>query len=340
MKYSFVVPIYNCKDYLADCVKSIRSVGAENYEIVLVDDGSTDGSGAICDALAENYTEVRVVHQSNSGASSARNRGLQESSGEKVLFIDADDTLEAEELGNILSDPRCSQSDLVIYGLTFDYYFHGKCYRRDPMYFAYDGVLNTNEWGGKYLELFSHNSLSPLWNKVFKRDILQKNRLLLNTDMFLYEDFEFVLRYMAHCDTVWNVPAAIYHYRQPEDEGNAGRRLQRIPSIADFMIPIERSLDLLRTANSAITEKQAAAILQLLHLTLSREKLAVSNLSEIHAICDNFRQWAIDRELPVEASKYQKNLMEDKALLLYVNNKKTVLRHWLAVRVKAYLNKI
>lgn len=339
MDYSFIIPVYNCKDYLAVCVDGIRSVGVGTWEILLVDDGSTDGSGDLCDKLAERYPEIRVIHQPNAGASAARNRGIQESGGEKILFIDADDSLDADALGTVLADTRCGQVDMVIFGLTFDYYYHGKCYRQDPMFFDHDGILGADAWGRVFAKLFEKNSLSPLWNKVFRREILMRHQLRLNEDMFLYEDFEFVLRYMAHCDTIWNVPRAVYHYRQTEDEGNAGRRLRRISSVPDFLKPIETSLNRLRTANSAVTKKQTDTILQLLYLTLANQKLAVSDLPGIHQICREFSRWAGNRDLPIEPSKYQQRLMKEQALLLYLSNQKTALRHWLAIRVKAFLNK-
>ena len=336
MKISFIIPVYNCKAYLPACVDSIRAVGAEDYEILLVDDGSTDGSGAVCDALAEKFPEIRVVHQANAGASAARNRGLQEAVGELVLLIDADDSIDSAALGKVLSDPRCRESDLTIFGLTFDYYHNGKCYRRDPLYFGFDGVLDRNDWGRDFVQLYRDNSLSPVWNKVFKREILRSNGLLLDTDLFLYEDFEFVLRYMRHCDRIWNVPQAIYHYRQSEDEGNAGRRLKRINSIPEFLRPIEAAL---RALPETVSETDRTMVLQQLHLVLAREKIAVSEIKTIKAVCRDYRTWSENRVLPMEKDQFQQLLLEGKASRLYLRNKKTQLRHWVAVRVKAFLKR-
>ena len=114
MKISFIIPVYNCKAYLPACVESIRAVNVADYEILLIDDGSTDGSGIVCDELAERFPEIRVVHQANAGASAARNRGIQEATGELILFIDADDSIDSIALGNVLSDPRCQENDLTI----------------------------------------------------------------------------------------------------------------------------------------------------------------------------------------------------------------------------------
>lgn len=336
MKISFIIPVYNCKAYLTACVDSIRTVGAADYEILLIDDGSADGSGAVCDELAQKFPEIRVVHQANAGASAARNRGLAEARGELLLFIDADDSIDSTALGKILSNARCQENDLTIFGLTFDYYHNGKCYRQDPLYFDFDGIMHRQDWGKDFVQLFRDNSLNPVWNKVFRRDIIQAHNLKLDTSMFLYEDFEFVLRYMRHCDTIWNVPQAIYHYRQSEDEGNAGRRLKRINSIPEFLKPIEASLAALP---EGVSETDRAMVLQMLHLTLAREKIAASDIRTIQDICRDYGAWAENRLLPMEKDQFQQFLLDGKASQLFWRNKKTQLRHWIAVRVKAFLKR-
>lgn len=336
MDNSFIIPVYNCKEYLPDCVESIRAVEAESYEILLIDDGSTDGSGELCDTLAARYPEIRVVHQANSGASAARNRGIREAEGENVLFLDADDSIDSEALGAVLADPRCHQADLVIFGLTFDYYYHGSCYRRDPLYFEAEGILTEETWGNAFEELFLRNSLSPVWNKVYKREILQRHRLELNERMFLYEDFEFVLRYMQHCGKILNIPKAIYHYRQPEDEGNAGRRLRRIDSLPEFLVPIETALMGLEN----VPNEQKNAVLVQLHQTVAREKIAVSDLAGIKKICRDYAGWYREREMTVGQNKFHQQLTEGKAVSLLLQSKKTALRHAIAVRVKACLKRM
>lgn len=336
MKISFIIPVYNCSTYLPACVDSIRAVGAEDYEIMLIDDGSTDGSGAFCDKLAMQFAEIRVVHQANAGASAARNRGIQEASGELLLFIDADDSIDSAALRLVLSDPRCSENDLTIFGLTFDYYHHGKCYRRDPLCFEFDGVMEQNDWGSAFTQLYKDNSLSPVWNKMFKREIIRSNGMALNTSMFLYEDFEFVLRYMSHCNTIWNVPHAIYHYRQSEDEGNAGRRLKRIPSIPEFLKTIEAALCGLP---QEVSETDRAMVLQQLYLVLAREKISVSDIQSIKRICRDYQEWSKNRLLPLEQNDFQKLLLKGQSVQLWLRNKKTQIRHFVAVRTKALLKK-
>ena len=336
MRISYIIPVYNCKQYLPAYVDSLRTVGAEDYELLLIDDGSTDGSAEVCDELADKYPEIRVVHQANAGASAARNRGIQESVGELLLFLDADDSIDSAALGRVLADSRCLESDLTIFGLTFDYYHHGNCYRQDPLYFDFDGVMDREFWGSSFAQLFRDNSLSPIWNKIFRREIISTNGLALDTAMFLYEDFEFVLRYLRCCETIWNVPQAIYHYRQSEDEGNAGRRLKRIDSIPEFLKPIEASFAMLP---KAVSEVDRAMVLQQLHLLLAREKIAVSDIPTIKRVCMDYQQWIQKRLMPMGQDPYHKYLLEGNARRLFLRNKKTQFRHQIAVRVKALIKR-
>lgn len=334
MKISFIIPVYNCKAYLSACVESIRAVQAEDYEILLIDDGSTDGSGTVCDELAGKFPEIRVVHQANAGASAARNRGIQEARGELLLFIDSDDSVDSAALGGVLADPRCRENDLTVFGLTFDFYRQGTCCRQDPLYFAYDGIMDRESWGSAFVQLFRDNSLTSACTKVFRRDIIRSNGLMLNSTMFLYEDFEFVLQYLRCCDTIWNVPQAIYHYRQSEGTDNAAQRLKRIGSIPEFLKPIETSLLALP---ETVSEADKATVLQQLYLFLARGKIMVSDIRTIRTICTDYRNWVENRLLPMEQDKLHKYLLDGSARLLWLRNKIMKLRHWAAVRVKALI---
>ena len=340
MQYSFIIPVYNCKPYLSSCVNSILNTGLSSYEILLVDDGSTDGSAELCDALKKEHPTVKVIHQKNAGASSARNTGIQAASGEQILFIDSDDTLDSQLLGGILSDPRCVQADITIYGICFDYYKNGRCYRKDNLFYEFDGMLSENHWCNLIVDLFEKNALNSSCTKIYKRSIIDANHLELNTSMFLYEDLEFVLRYLSCCDQVWNVPKAVYHYRQSEDEGNAGRRLARIASIPDFLVPIENALETLAKKRPGVCKSDCEKILQSLHLTLAREKISVSSLSVIRHICKDYAQWEKNRIQAPDDSPFRKQLLSERAFTLWFRDKYIKLRHRIAVFVKFILYQV
>ena len=107
IKYSIIVPIYNIEKYIEECILSVINQSYKNYELVLVDDGSLDNSGIICDNYAKKYKKIKVIHKKNGGLSDARNAGIKISTGEYVLFLDGDDTLYnncLEEINSQLSD--------------------------------------------------------------------------------------------------------------------------------------------------------------------------------------------------------------------------------------------
>lgn len=340
MDFSFIIPVYNCKKWLRDCIESILSTNLSSLEIILIDDGSTDGSSELCDALKKEHPTVKVIHQKNAGVSAARNTGLKASSGSLVLFFDADDSIDSLELQSILTDIRCLEADLTIFGLSFDYYHRNRCYRRDSLFFSYSGIMSADFWQAHMIQLFMHNSISPLWNKVFRRDIIEANHLSLNTGMFLYEDLEFVLQYLSCCDQVWNVPKAVYHYRQSEDEGNAGRRLARITSIPDFLVPIENALENLAKKRPGVCKSDCEKILQSLHLTLAREKISVSSLSVIRHICKDYAQWEKNRIQAPDDSPFRKQLLSERAFTLWFRDKYIKLRHRIAVFLKFILYQV
>lgn len=333
MKYSFIVPVYNCETYLEECVQSVLAIGVSDYEVILVDDGSTDDSGKLCDELSQRHSQVQVIHQKNCGVSAARNQGFQKSEGEFILFLDADDSIEADMLRDVLQDSRCHYADMTIFGVSFDYYYHGRHYRSDSLYYEFNGIMTKEQWGNEFCQLFLKNSLSPLWNKVFRRDLLKQ--LQFNTQMFLYEDLEFVLRAMQYCSTIFTVPKAIYHYRQAEDESNLKRRLRRINSIPDFLQPLELALIQLHMANPAVSKETVRSTLLYLHLVLAREKISVSKLSEIRSVCEEFATWSRERNIPcLSANKFHRRLLKGKAVTLFVADKKSSLRHKIAVWAK------
>ena len=116
IKFSVVIPVYNVERYLDQCVKSVLSQSFENYEIILVDDGSTDSSGKMCDGYANEDNRIKVVHKQNGGLSSARNAGLHAASGDYVLFLDSDDYwTDGEMFSKLYSEIENTEADVIAY---------------------------------------------------------------------------------------------------------------------------------------------------------------------------------------------------------------------------------
>lgn len=336
MRYSVIIPVYNCIAYLRGCVESLP-LDREDLEVLLIDDGASDGSGVLCDQLASEYPQIRVIHQENGGVSAARNRGIREAMGEYLLFVDSDDTVDTEKLNHLLDVFPETGADLAIFGIFFDYYHHGKRYRSDLLAYPQGGLLSKEHWAEHFAQLFEANGLSSVWAKILKRSLILEYDLSFAQDMFLYEDLEFILRYLVCCGTIYNEPQGIYRYRQSEDEGNAGRRLKRIERISDLMIPLETAMDHLC---ETVSEEQRQKILLQLYLVLARGKIGVSDLAGIRRVCEDYILWSRGKQLPTVDEKFQSRLAAGKAAALFLQNKKTALRHKIAVAVKSCVKKI
>lgn len=336
MKFSFLIPVYNCIQTLSGCVESLCAIGLTDWELLLIDDGSTDGSGALCDRLSQRFAPVRVFHQANGGVSTARNRGIREAQGQWIFFVDADDFLDPDALQNMLGDPESFSGDMLLFGMTFDYYRHGLCYRSDPLFYPQAGLLSRESWANNWEKLFLSNSLSTVCNKGYRREMLLSHGLFFREDMFLYEDLEFVLRCMRYCDSVYNVPKAIYHYRQPEDEGGARRRVSRIPSLNAWITPLEQAMDGL---SDTVPASARQAVLLRLYLILAQEKISHGSLQELSCLCQDWHQWSSEKTLPTVNKSLQTDLTGKRIIRLYIKSRLTRLRHAVAIRVKSLLQK-
>lgn len=113
VKVSIIIPVYNRKNFLTVCIKSLLAQSFEDFEICLVDDGSTDGTGLLCDELAEKDTRIRVLHVQNGGAAYARQKGVELATGEWVLFVDSDDTMPADALQRLFQ-VTSEDTDIVV----------------------------------------------------------------------------------------------------------------------------------------------------------------------------------------------------------------------------------
>ena len=326
-KFSVIIPAYNCESTIENTVNSILASGLPDLEIVIVDDGSKDGTGIICDMLSEKHRNIRCVHQENSGVSAARNRGIREATGEYIWFFDADDSVDENALCGIADIIGEKAPDMLIFGISFDYYHDGKIYRRDELLPPVEGNKSIEECNEMLYELFASNALSSLCSRIIKRSIVEQAEICLREDMFLYEDLEFSLRVLAQCSDIFFIREAIYKYRQSEDEGNAGCRLKRIPHIPDLIEKIEKSL--------ADTQDKNRILLSL-YLTLAREKISALTKDEISVVFSDFKAWIDEHNLvaSIAEREYAMHIYNGDVLKLIYMSRKTKIRHSVANWIK------
>ena len=239
-KYSLIVPVYQCKDHIASCVDSILRQSFSDFELVLVDDGSTDGSAMICNELAKTDTRVRVFHKPNGGAASARNYGLDHAVGTYVFFIDGDDVISPNSLQ--LLDDFTSEYNLLIFGMSFDYYRGERLIRSERLSCLFGGYHLPIDIAGHFSEFFADNQLSSACNKVFDRAIIEKNQIRFREGMALYEDFDFVVNYLQYVSSVYCVNQCLYFYRNDLNKIHSKARFQDLTKIRLQLHDLNNSL--------------------------------------------------------------------------------------------------
>lgn len=342
MKCSIIIPAYNTARTLDATINSIMKCGLSDYEIILIDDGSKDDTPSLCDRFAAEYPAIRSYHQPNSGVSAARNHGLALAQGEYVWFFDADDSVAPGSMSDLEHILLVQQPDVLMFGMSFDYYWIGENYRSEQITYPQPGQKDRAMWKTEIQALFQCNYLSPVWNKLIRRKLLTENQLGFNTDMFLLEDLEFSFRCLSLCDIVYLSDRAIYRYRQPEDEGNAGRRLKRFDKLSYLLGQLETALNTL-SVSLDMARGQFDDLLADIFLMLARQKIQVSRRKEIGVICDDFIAWLAKHRVSPEqlSGTYTNKVLQRKAGWLFWRSRYSAVRHTVANRVKylRYLKK-
>lgn len=198
-KISVIVPVYNTEQYLPRCIDSILSQTFTDFELLLIDDGSKDNSGKICDEYAAKDSRIRVFHKENGGVSSARNMGLNNAQGEWITFVDSDDYLIEHSGFNLLARTDI-EADLIVYS------------------FLWNNELVRCPSSNHFEEIFFSYHSIVIWSKIYKRSIIQQNRLYFNEMIHLGEDQLWFSEYIKHTSTYLCNEAILYKYNCMENE--------------------------------------------------------------------------------------------------------------------------
>jgi glycosyltransferase involved in cell wall biosynthesis len=206
---SIIVPVYNAEAFLAGCIESVLAQTFADYELLLIDDGSTDGSGEICDRYATRDVRVRVLHLPNGGPASARNEGLDVAVGRYIQFIDADDELEPECCAVFRDMARESDADVVLGGAGI---FDGEGSLIRPLVMPPAGIHRTADVLRALEPATSGVLLNYVWNKWYRASGIQKRGIRYERDIRLGEDFLFNCAYLQTCDSVAVTAQPLYRY--------------------------------------------------------------------------------------------------------------------------------
>jgi glycosyltransferase involved in cell wall biosynthesis len=236
-KLSIIIPVYNVEEYLHRCLDSILAQSFQNFEILLVDDGSIDKSGGICDEYAHNDLRVRVFHQKNGGPAVARNLALAKMKGEWVTFIDSDDYIDSDGFAAMMD--ATDGVDMVISGKIVE---GGRHLEEKVNEFLYFHSSCPSEL---YLNCEIANSRDYIWNRFYKSSIIKEHDLLFER-IKVGEDTIFNIDYHKYIHAVRIIPKAYYHYVQNSSSISRGYK----PQLSVFHQYINTKLGELKEMNS------------------------------------------------------------------------------------------
>lgn len=207
---SVLVPVYNVKDYLRHCIESVLAQSETSFELLLVDDGSTDGSGDICDEYALKDERIRVIHQQNQGVSAARNAALDSARGEWICFLDSDDYVAPDYLSAFMQQGCLKEDCFNIQGWRTVSDIDGTVISS----FAYPDLFVDS--GNMYAVLDDVNyfSNSRVMEKLFNKKVLDENNIRFRQDLTVREDALFVYTYRAKMKSMRLLSTTAYHYRR------------------------------------------------------------------------------------------------------------------------------
>lgn len=213
---SIIVPVYNAKKYLHRCVDSILAQTYRDFELILVDDGSKDSSGTICDDYAARDSRVRVFHKPNGGVSSARNFGLSNARGEWISFVDSDDWVDCNYLEAML---LCGDADLRICSFIWE-----EETESTPVILKKTQVSDSN-YDSFLLENLNNVSFNIVWGRLFKNSIIKEKGFSFKPNISSGEDTLFMFEYLSCVRSLCVSDIPLYHYRRESSALSVNNRV-------------------------------------------------------------------------------------------------------------------
>ena len=228
IKISIIVPVYNAATYLSECVESILLQTYKNFEVILVDDGSSDNSGQICDNFSIKDSRVKVIHQDNRGRSFARNSGIDKSTGDYLYFVDADDIIDPNLLELVVNALKEHDVDCVRFGYK-KFNSTGQLYSRKLHEKLY--IFDQDDMKIQFAQsLLNGDVYFQVWSGVFKRSIIFKNNIrFCDSDKIFSEDSLFSVLFSLYSSSSYSIPFEPYNYREVSTSiMNEARKEKRI----------------------------------------------------------------------------------------------------------------
>lgn len=220
---SIIIPIYNVEKYLRECIDSVLKQTYNNLQIILVDDGSPDNCGSICDEYAEKDDRITVIHKENGGLSSARNEGIKIARGQYIGFVDSDDFIDENMYSNLMHNININNADIAICGRVYVYGDKNVIRCKKNIYLK----MNSEEAINK-MNTFGYYDVAS-WDKIYKRELFEGIEFPIGK---LSEDWFTTYKLLDKAETIIYDSTPMYYYRQREKSITHSRKVNYNPIYA------------------------------------------------------------------------------------------------------------
>lgn len=215
---SILMPVYNSEKYLKESIESIINQTFTQWELIIINDGSTDNSKMICDNLVKVDDRIKVIDKKNTGVSDTRNMSINNASGKYIGFVDSDDVIETDMFEILINKIEKYNSDLVVCGIVEDKIIDEKIVSNTNNKYYPKECVSIEEMKYLIMEYMNSNLLNSLCNKLYKKEIIDKHNITFNSKVENGEDFIFNLEYMEHIKNLVFCEEQLYHYSRRENE--------------------------------------------------------------------------------------------------------------------------
>lgn len=221
IKITAIMPVYNVENYIGKCIESLQAQTLTEWELIAVDDGSPDNSGAICDAYAKKDSRITVIHKENGGAPSARNTAIPMARGEYLYFVDSDDWAEPTMFEDMYNAAKKNNAQLVVAGFYIDTYYSDTEFYTQKQTVPAKEFKTQRDFREYAHKMFDKNLLYTPWNKLFEKKYIMDNNILFKTTF--WDDFPFNLDVVRNVERVVLLENCYYHFMRARADSETAK---------------------------------------------------------------------------------------------------------------------
>lgn len=255
-KVSVIIPVYNSEQYITECIQSVLNQTYENIEVIIINDGSTDQSYSICQRFAEKDSRINLISIENSGVSTARNIGIDNSTGDYITFVDSDDWIDSQMIDLAIGKLKEENADITIWSYYKNFgdeeLLLPMLYEEDKIFTDNKDILFFKAINSSYKQSPQKQSVSAgtTWCKLYKRELLIDNNIRFNAMLTRAQDTIFSMNAFYKADKIVYFNKSLYHYRITNTQISSGNRF-----ISDTHIPFNELLNEFQSFSNKVNDR-------------------------------------------------------------------------------------